>query len=71
MLEWFAEQDTTIKVAIIGACGTVLAAIIAGIFNLFNKKSKAKENSTYIVNQTATDQNNTQIGIQNNYANDE
>ena len=67
MLEWFTEQDTTIKVAIIGACGTVLAAIIAGIFNLFNKKSKTKENATHMVNQTATSQNNTQIEVQNNY----
>ena len=67
MLEWFTEQDTTIKVAIIGACGTVLAAIIAGIFNLFNKKSKTKENATHMVNQTATSQNNTQIEVQNKY----
>lgn len=71
MLQWFTEQDSAIKVAIIGSCGTVLAALIAGIFSLLGKKDKSKTTPTYTVNQTATGNNNTQIGIQNNFKKDE
>lgn len=71
MLQWFAEQDSAVKVAIITFCGTVLAAVIAGIFSLLGKKGKSKTTPTYTVNQTATGNNNTQIGIQNNFKKDE
>lgn len=71
MLQWFTEQDPVVKAAIIALCGTVLAALIAGIFSLLAKKEKDKANPTYTVKQTATGNNNTQIGIQNNFKRDE
>lgn len=71
MLQWFAEQDPAVKAAVIALCGTVLAAVIAGIFSLLGKKGKSKTTPTYTVNQTATGNNNTQIGIQNNFKKDE
>lgn len=71
MLQWFAEQDPTVKAAVIGLCGTVLAALIAGISSLLGKKDKSKTTPTYTVNQTATGNNNTQIGIQNSFKKDE
>lgn len=71
MLQWFAEQDSTVKVAIITFCGTVSAALITGIFSLLGKKNKSKTTPTYTVNQTATGTNNTQIGIQDNFKKDE
>lgn len=71
MLQWFAEQDPTVKAAVIALCGTVLAALIAGIFSLLGKKGKSKTTPTYTVNQTATGNNNTQIGIQDNFKKDE
>lgn len=71
MLEWFNAQDSTVKGAIIGLCSAVLVAIITGVFSLLGEKSDSKKSSTYTVNQTATDQNNTQIGIQNNFKKDD
>ena len=52
-----------IIIAIIGAIGVVLAAIIS----LFKKKSNGK--NTTIINQRQNGNNNTQIGQQNNYTN--
>ena len=67
MLEWFNAQEATVKVAIIGLCSAVLVAIITGAFSLSGKKGNSQKSSTYTVNQSATGQNNTQIGVQNNF----
>lgn len=71
MLEWFTAQTVEVKVAIITGCFGILVAIITGIFSLLGKKGKSKTTPTYTVNQTATGNNNTQIGIQNNFKKDE
>ena len=52
-----------IIIAIIGAAGVVLAAIIA----LFKKESKNEDTTT--INQRQSGKNNIQIGQQNNYTN--
>lgn len=67
MLQWFTEQDPAVKAAVITGCFTILVAIIKVIFSLLGKKNKSKTAPTYRVNQTATGNNNTQIGIQNNF----
>ena len=41
MFQFFAEIDIQIKVALIGAAGVIIAAIIAGIFSLIKKESQA------------------------------
>lgn len=53
-----------IVIALIGAIGAVLAAVIAGVFSLL-KKGKLP-NSTKI-KQKQNGKSNMQIGIQNNY----
>lgn len=70
MVEWFTAQAVEIKVAIITCCGGILVAIITGVFSILGKKGKSKTSSTYTVNQTVTGENNTQIGIQNNFKKD-
>lgn len=42
MFQFFAEMDIQIKVALIGAAGVIIAAIIAGIFSLIKKESKSE-----------------------------
>ena len=42
MFQFFAEMDIQIKVALIGAAGVIIAAIIAGIFSLIEKESKSE-----------------------------
>ena len=71
MLQWFIEQDPAVKAAVIAGCVAILVAIINGIFSLLGKMEKSKTTPTYTVNQTATGNNNTQIGIQNNFKKDE
>lgn len=71
MLQWFIEQDPAVKAAVIAGCVAILVAIINGIFSLLGKKDKSKTTPTYTVNQTATGNNNTQIGIQNSFKKDE
>lgn len=71
MLQWFVEQDPTVKAAVIAGCVAILVAIINGAFSLLGKKNKSEKTPTYTVNQTATGNKNTQIGIQNNYKKDE
>lgn len=51
-----------IIIAIIGAVGVALAAIITGLFSLLKKENINKKTT---INQKG--KNNTQIGIQNNY----
>ena len=58
-------MDTEIIVAIIAAGGVVLAAIITGIFNLLKKDSSSPNGTN--VRQSQKGKNNTQIGIQNTY----
>lgn len=59
-------MNTEIIVAIIGASGVVIAALIAGIFSLISKE-KNKKSSNIKLKQKQSGRNNTQIGIQNNY----
>lgn len=71
LFEWFVEQTGEVKAAIVTGCSGILVAIITGLFSLLGKKNKSKTTPTYTVNQTATGNNNTQIGIQNNFKKDE
>lgn len=71
-MDWLNAQDPTVKVAIIGVIGTISAAIIAGIFSLLSNrkksdKSAANNKAPHTINQTSSGIGNTQIGIQNNY----
>lgn len=56
-------METEIIVAIIGASGVVLAAIITGVFTVIKKEKTSKIK----INQKLRGKNNTQIGIQNYY----
>lgn len=59
-------MNTEIIVAIIGASAVIFAAVITGIFSFFSKV-KDKESSKIRLTQKQYGENNTQIGIQNNY----
>lgn len=61
MLKWFTAQETAIQVAIVGFCGTILAAVIAGLFSLFAKKDDVKRF------YSRTSPPSTKIEYQNNY----
>lgn len=64
-------MSENVVIAIIGASGAVLAAIIAGFFSL-TKHSQAKEFDKKVkIHQSARGNNNTQIGIQNNIKKDD
>lgn len=71
ILQWLAAQADQVKAAIINCIGGIWGNIITGIFSLLGKKDKSKTAPTYTINQTATGNNNTQIGIQNNFKKDE
>lgn len=71
MLEWFVVQTDEVKAAVIAGCVAILVALINGVFSLVGKKNKSKTTPAYTVNQTSTGNNNTQIGIQNNFKRDE
>jgi len=58
-------MKTEIVVALIGAGGVVLAAVIGGIFALLKKDGSVKE--TKINQKQGIGNQGTQIGIQNNY----
>lgn len=55
-----------IIIAIIGAAGAVLAAVITGIFSASKRGEKSIRTTT--IRQRQKGKNNTQIGIQNNFA---
>lgn len=60
-------MEKEIIVAIIGASGVVLAALIAGAFSLV-KRSKENKNTNINIKQKQTLFNKgNQVGIQNNY----
>lgn len=56
-------MNENIIIAIIGASGVVIAALITGLLNLFKKDDKNQNNTK--IKQFQKGQNNTQIGIQN------
>ena len=60
-------MNNEIIVAIIAAIGVVVAAVVTGIFSLIKKD--ASTSSTYNIKQSQKGKDNTQIGIQNNYKN--
>lgn len=72
MLNWFLQQDSTVKAAIIGGGATIVVALIGGAFKLIeicitNRKKKVEaQNDSVNISQTATGNNNTFIGVQNN-----
>lgn len=72
MLNWFLQQDSTIKAAIIAGAATIVVALIGGVFKLIelyitNQKKKSEVQSNGVnISQTATGNNNTFIGVQNN-----
>lgn len=72
MLNWFLQQDPTVKAAIIAGGATIVVALIKGAFKLIeicitNRKKKSEAQSDSVnISQTATGNNNTFIGVQNN-----
>ena len=57
-------MSESIIIAIIGASGVVIAALITGLLSLFKKDDKNQNNPR--IKQFQKGKNNTQIGIQNN-----
>lgn len=68
MLELFDNLAPAVQSAVIGACATIMAAIIAGIFSLV-KKSKKNKNDAIINQKQGLGNKGTQIGVKNNYNN--
>ena len=58
-------MSEAIIIAIIGACGVVLAALIGGIFSIVKNNKDSKRNTK--IRQKQKGKYNTQVGIQNNY----
>ena len=54
-----------IIIAIIGAAGVVLAALIGGVFSVVKNNKDSKNNTK--IRQKQKGKFNTQVGIQNNY----
>lgn len=72
MLNWFLQQDSTVKAAIIAGGATIVVALIGGVFKLIElcitnrkKKNEVKGSGVNIL-QTTKGNNNTIIGVQNN-----
>ena len=61
MLKWFKDLDPVVQAAIVGACATIIAAIISLI-----KKGTKNHPSTIIKQRQGIGSKGTQIGIQNN-----
>lgn len=58
-MEYFISLDTTVQVAVIGLCGSILVAIITGIFGLIKKDSSSKSDSnSTTVNQISSGNSN-------------
>lgn len=72
MFNWFLQQDSTVKAAIITGGTAIVVALIGGAFKLIelcitNRKKKREGQSNGVnISQTATGNNNTFIGVQNN-----
>ena len=72
MFKWFLQQDSTVKAAIITGGTAIVVALIGGAFKLIelcitNRKKKREAQSNGVnISQTATGNNNTFIGVQNN-----
>lgn len=63
-MDWFLELNTTVQGAIVTAAGTVLAAIIKGLFSMIDRgKNKTVK---VVIKQKTSGNNNTFIGMQNN-----
>ncbi len=60
-------MDKEIVVAIIGTAAVILGTVITGIFSLASKPKQSQNSNNVEVKQTQNGQNNTQIGVQNNY----
>ena len=58
-------MSENVIIAIIGACGAVLAAVIAGVFGLIKQSKSNNFDKKVKIRQSAKGSNNTQIGIQN------
>lgn len=66
IMEWLMNLDPSIWAALIGAVGAIIVALIKVIIPLFKKKEKGSNKVAPSINQTATGNGNTVIGIQNN-----
>jgi hypothetical protein len=64
-MRWTKLSENEI-IAIIGASGVVLAAIITGVFSLIKQSQANKSDKKVKIHQSARGNNNTQIGIQKN-----
>lgn len=65
-MEWLINLDPSIWVALIGAVGAIIVALINVIIPLFKKKEKVSDKVAPTINQTVKGNGNTVIGIQNN-----
>lgn len=72
MLNWFLQQDSTVKAAIITGGTAIAVALIGGVFKLIelcitNRKKKSEVQGNNVnISQPVTGNNNTVIGVQNN-----
>ena len=70
MLNWFSQQDPTVKAAIITGCAGIIVALIScapKLLEFLNAKKKGDEkNSSVNITQSTTGNNNTFTGVQNN-----
>lgn len=65
-MEWLINLDPSIWVALVGAVGAIIVALIKVVIPLFKKKGKDSDKVAPTINQTVTGNGNTVIGIQNN-----
>lgn len=70
MINWFSQQDPTVKAAIITGCAGIIVALISCIPKLLEllkaKKTDCEKKSSINITQSTTGNNNTIIGVQNN-----
>ena len=67
-MAWFTGLEIEMQVALVGACGIIVVAVINGVFLLLSKKKNSNgcSTATTSINQNTKGRNNTIIGIQNN-----
>lgn len=73
MLDWFLQQDSTVKAAMIAGGATIIVALIGGIFKLIEvvitsrrNKGQTQNSNINITQSSKGGKNNTFIGVQNN-----
>lgn len=72
MINWFGQQDTAVKVAIITGIASIVVALLKGMFKMMKvwrlkqKKKDELQKSNINITQSTSGSKNTFIGVQNN-----